>query len=216
MLQAIDAVLFDNDGVLVDTEPLFLRATQELLATVGVELDAETYRAITLVRGESVFALTEERGLTKGEILALRTRRDRRYSELIEAGVSILPGVRETLGRLEGIRPAAVVTSSGRPHFEAIHRRTGLLRHFEFCLTDGDYERHKPHPDPYLEAARRFRVRPERCLVIEDTERGLAAARGAGMRCIAIPQPLSRDGAFEGAECVLSSMEELPAILGLG
>lgn len=215
MLHAIDVVLFDNDGVLVDTEPLFLRATQELLATVGVAIDAEIYRAISLVRGESVFGLAEERGLSPSEILALRARRDRRYAELIEEGVSVLPGVRETLVRLAGVRPAGIVTSSGRSHFEAIHRQSGLLRYFDLCLTEGDYERHKPHPDPYLTAARRFRVRPDRCLVIEDTERGLASALAAGMRCIAIPQPLSRKGEFEGAEHILDSMEELPALLEL-
>ncbi|MBY0400396.1 HAD family phosphatase [Myxococcota bacterium] len=215
MLRGIDVVLFDNDGVLVDTEPLFLRATQELLATVGIELDGETYRRIVLDRGESVFVLAEARGISSDAIRALRQRRDARYAELIEAGVSVLSGVRETLAKLVGVRPAAIVTSSSRGHFDAIHRQTGLLRHFEFVLADGDYARQKPHPDPYLAAAKRFEVRPERCLVIEDTVRGLASARAAGMRCIAIPQALSRGGDFSGAEFVLGSMTELSAILGL-
>ena len=215
MLDSFDVVLFDNDGVLVDTEPLFLRATQELLATVGVALEAEVYRQISLVRGESVFELAKERGLSTLEISKLRERRDARYAELIGAGVEVLPGVRSTLRRLDGIRPMAIVTSAERWDFEEVHSRTGLLGHFEFVLASGDYPRHKPHPDPYLVAAARFGVEPERCLVIEDTERGLAAAHAAGMACIAIPQALSRASDFSRAARVLESMEELADVLGL-
>ncbi|MEZ4331145.1 MAG: HAD family phosphatase [Myxococcota bacterium] len=215
MIDAFDVVLFDNDGVLVDTEPLFLRATQELLATVGVEVDAETYRAISLVRGASVFDLAAANGLGEGEIVALRTRRDARYAELIRAGVAVLPGVRTTLARLQGRRPMAIVTSSGRSHFDDIHVQTDLLRHFEFVLADGDYSRPKPHPDAYLAAARRFDVDPARCLVVEDTERGLASAHAAGMHCIVIPHALSRGSDFGRALRVLDSMEPLADLLGL-
>ena len=215
MLDSFDVVLFDNDGVLVDTEPLFLRATQELLATVGVALEAEVYREISLVRGESVFDLAQAKGVSAGAIRELRARRDARYAELIRSGVEVLPGVRSTLQRLRGVRRLAIVTSSGRSHFEDIHRQTDLLGHFEFVLTEGDYERHKPHPDPYLAAAVRFGVEPERCLVIEDTQRGLAAAHAAGMRCIVIPQALSRGSDFRRAERVLDSMEQLVDLLEL-
>lgn len=215
MIESFDAVLFDNDGVLVDTEPLFLRATQELLATVGVVVDADVYREICLVRGASVFELAEAKGLTAEDIRALRARRDARYGDLIRAGVEVLPGVRSTLRRLRGIRPMAIVTSSERSHFDDIHRQTELVEHFQFVLTDGDYARHKPHPDPYLVAATRLGVPPERCLVIEDTERGLAAAHSAGMTCIAIPQPLSRRSDFGRAARVLDSMVILADVLGL-
>lgn len=210
-----DVILFDNDGILVDTEPLFLSATQELLATVGVELDIDVYHEICLVQGKTVFVLAEEKGLSAEEILELRARRDARYMELIEEGVSVLDGVQETLARIHGARPLAIVTSSGRAHFERIHAQTDLLRFFEFVLADGDYARHKPHPDPYLAAAKRFGVDCERCLVIEDTERGLEAAVSAGMRCIAIPNELSKTGNFEKAEHVLGSMDELVGVLGI-
>jgi HAD superfamily hydrolase (TIGR01509 family) len=215
VIDGFDVVLFDNDGVLVDTEPLFLRATQELLATVGVEVDAALYREISLVRGASLFDLAEARGSSRDEVRALRERRDARYAELIRAGVEVLPGVRSTLRRLEGLRPMAIVTSSERWHFEDIHRQTGLLSHFEFALTGGDYARHKPHPDPYLAAAARFGVAPARCLVVEDTERGLAAAHAAGMRCIVIPHALSQGSDFARAEQVLPSMEALVGSLAL-
>ena len=215
MLDEFDVVLFDNDGVLVDTEPLFLRATRELLATIGIEVDAGVYHEISLRRGASVFVLAEEQGATQQEIVDLRARRDDRYAELIAQGVETLVGVHQTLDRLHGLRPMAIVTSSGRAHFEQIHLQTELLHFFEFVLADGDYARHKPHPDPYLAAAARFEIDPARCLVIEDTQRGLDAAHSAGMRCIAIPNALSAAGDFAKAEHTLASMEELAGLLGL-
>ena len=215
MKESFDVILFDNDGVLVDTEPLFLKATQELLATVDVIVTAEDYHEISMRRGRSVFELASARGISDDEIRSLRARRGRRYSELIEEGVRVLEGVSETLERLHGIVPMAIVTSSDRDHFNRIHNQTGLVRFFDFVLAEGDYTDHKPHPAPYLMAAARMGVAPERCLVIEDTERGLDSATAAGMACIAIPNELSGAGNFEDAHAVLDSMKDLWRLLGL-
>ena len=214
MKSSFDAILFDNDGVLVDTEPLFLRATQELLATVDIVLTGDDYHEMSMRRGRSVFDLASARGISDDEILRLRRLRGQRYSELIDEGVRVLEGVSETLECLHGVVPMAIVTSSDRDHFDRIHDQTGLARFFEFILADGDYTHHKPHPEPYLIAAARMGVAPQRCLVIEDTERGLASATTAGMSCIAIPNELSRSGNFEAAHTILGSMNELSRLLG--
>ena len=182
MKDRFDAIFFDNDGVLVDTEPLFLQATQELLATVGVPLRAEDYHEISMRRGGTVFDLATARGISDEQILELRSRRAERYSELIAQGVRVLDGVVETLDALADLRRTAIVTSSNRDHFDEIHAQTGLVDYFEFVLADGDYARHKPHPDPYDRAAERMGVDPARCLVIEDSERGLGALQGGHAR----------------------------------
>jgi HAD superfamily hydrolase (TIGR01509 family) len=211
----IDAILFDNDGVLVDTEPLFLQATQELLASVSIEIGVDQYRDISLRQGRSVLDLMADRGASPAEVEALRVRRNARYAELIERGVSVFPGVPDVLERLHGELSLAIVTSSYRHHFELTHRQTGFLRYFEFCLANGDYVQHKPHPEPYLTAAARLRVDPARCLVIEDSERGLQAAAAAGMRCIVVPTELTAASDFSAAERVIQNLVELPALLGL-
>lgn len=215
MRDSFDAILFDNDGVLVDTEPLFLRATRELLATVDVHVTADDYHEISMRRGRSVFDLAKAKGISDEEILRLRSRRGRRYSELIAEGVRVLDGVNETLESLHGVCPLAIVTSSDRDHFERIHVQTRIVRYFDFVLAEGDYSHHKPHPAPYLAAAERLGISPARCLVIEDTERGLESATKAGMSCIAIPNELSRSGDFTKAHSVLDSMHDLREILGL-
>lgn len=215
MKDRFDAILFDNDGVLVDTEPLFLQATQELLATVDVQLRAEDYHEISMRRGGTVFDLASAKGVSDEEILGLRAQRAIRYSELIAQGVRVLDGVVETLEALANLRRTAIVTSSDREHFDEIHAQTGLVRYFEFVLTQGDYAHHKPHPEPYQRAARRMGVDPARCLVIEDTERGLISATRAGMECVVIPNALSHAGDFTKAHTRLTSMRELPGLLGL-
>ena len=215
MIDRFDAVFFDNDGILVDTEPLFLRATQEILASVRIELSGETYHDLTMRQGRTVFELAVERGISDEEILALRAVRARRYDALIREGVAVFEGVVDTVRALSGLRPTAIVTSSSRDHFDEIHVQTGLVPYFEFVVADGDYARHKPHPDPYLVAAERMGVDPARCLAIEDTERGLVAATDAGMQCVAIPNALTEGADFSRAAAVLGSMSELPGWLGL-
>jgi beta-phosphoglucomutase-like phosphatase (HAD superfamily) len=121
-----------------------------------------------------------------------------------------MPGVRECLTRLHRILPMAIVTSSNPDHFALAHARTGLADFFEFVLTNADYTHTKPHPEPYLTAAQRLGLDPTSCLVIEDTERGLQAARAAGMRCIVVPGGLSSGGDFLGADAVLASVREVP------
>ena len=214
-LDRYDAIFFDNDGILVDTEPLFFQATQEILATVGIDLSVDLYHDWTMRQGRTVFELVSEKGVSDEEILEMRRVRGARYDALIRSGIRVLAGVHDTMDALRGLRPKAIVTSSSRDHFDEIHVQTGLLPNFDFVLADGDYARHKPHPDPYLAAAERMGVDPARCLAIEDTERGLVSATDAGMACVAIPNELTAGADFSRAAVKLDSMAALPDWLGL-
>jgi len=94
-----------------------------------------------------------------------------------------------------------------------IHRRTDLLRHVDFVLADGDYARHKPDPDPYLAAVERSGCLPEECVAVEDSERGLLAAKAAALKCLIIPTALTRGGDFSRADKVLRTIREVPSVL---
>jgi HAD superfamily hydrolase (TIGR01509 family) len=207
----IEAILWDNDGVLVDTEGLYYEANREILAELGVELSHALFADYSLRQGRTVFDLAP--GLHPDEFDRLRRRRNVRYEALITEGVRVFDGVEACLRDLHGRLPMAIVTSSNAEHFESIHAQTGLLRYFEFALKNGDYDRHKPHPEPYLTAASRLGLEPEQCLVVEDTERGLRAAVAAGMRCLVIPHELSSFGDFSAAHAVLDEVCEVPAVL---
>lgn len=207
------ALLWDNDGVLVDTEGLYFQATREVLATVGVELDKALYLQLFLREGRGAFHLARERGLAEAQIDALRVARDARYARLLDTGSLVLPGVEPAVSALARRHRMAIVTSSQREHFELIHRSTRLLHHFELVLTHGDYARAKPDPAPYLTALARLGLGADDCLVIEDSERGLRAACAAGVRCWVVPSPLASGGSFVGAERVFASLGEIVTAL---
>jgi HAD superfamily hydrolase (TIGR01509 family) len=209
----IEAILWDNDGVLVDTEHLYFQATQRVLASVGVTLTEEQYIDCFLVEGHGAWHLVEARGVGDAEIARLRDQRNEIYGRLLSQGPRVIPGIVETLDALRGRYVMGVVTSSRKDHFDLIHEHTGLLQYFDFVLTASDYPRVKPYPDPYLAAVERSGVGADACIAIEDSERGLQAATLAGVRCIVVPTALTRGGRFAKAQRVLASVSEIPAAL---
>jgi len=209
----IKAIFWDNDGVLVDTERLYYIATQRALAGVGVVLTKEQYIELLLVQGRPPWYLAGEKGITPDEIEKLRDKRNDLYSALLEQEDIIIDGAGEVLEELGKRYLMGIVTSSRPDHFGIIHRRTGFLKYFQFAITLGDYSHSKPHPEPYLKAIERSGFSAEECLVIEDSERGLTAAREAGIRCIVIPNEFTRSSNFDGAYKVIKELEELSAEL---
>lgn len=199
----VEAILWDNDGVLVDTECLFFESTRTILATIGIEVSLEEFLDFSMRQGRSAFELAVDRGWDKQQVANLKRERDVLYSEMLHAQTRVLPSVAETLNALHGRVRMAVVTSSQRQHFDLIHCNIGLTRYFEFVLAREDYARAKPNPEPYLLALERLRVKAENCLAVEDSERGLAAARAAGLRCLVIPNEITRDCSFHGATAIL-------------
>ncbi len=206
------AILWDNDGVLVDTEHLYFEASRAALRGLGIELGEAEYVELSLRLGASCFDLATERAVAPERIAAARAARNAHYTALL-AGTELIPGVRETLEALHGRLPMAVVTSSQPEHFALQHMHTGARRFFEFVLTGADYTRSKPDPEPYLMAAARLGVAPAECLVIEDTERGLVAALRAGMRCAVVPRGLAARGDFSAALRVLERVDQVPELL---
>jgi HAD superfamily hydrolase (TIGR01509 family) len=201
-----DAILFDNDGVLVDTEALYFQANREALAAVGVVLDEATYVELFLREGLGAWHLAEARGVSPAGIEELRAARDRRYFELVDRAPIVIPGVAELLPKLAARFRLAIVTSSEPGPFARTHARTGLLPHFELVLTRVDYQQSKPDPEPYLTAVARLGVPAARCLVIEDSERGLRAAKAAGLACWVVPSGLTAGGNFAAADAVLPDL----------
>ena len=207
----IDAIFWDNDGVLVDTEELYFQATKEVLSQAGIDFTRDLFIQISLRQGRSAFQVAAQRGVDPGTITMLRSARNRRYSELLRNGVPVLNGVVETLHQLQGKVLMGVVTSSRREHFEIIHATTGLLPYFDFVLTRENYTKTKPDPEPYLTAIKRNGLNREDCIIVEDSERGLESAKAAGIRCIVVPHALTKDSNFSGAWRVLDSVREVAA-----
>jgi HAD superfamily hydrolase (TIGR01509 family) len=208
-----EALLFDNDGVLVDTEGFYFRANREALATFDVTLDREAYVELFLRDSRGAWDLLRERGVGETQIQAARAGRDRRYVELLGDGDLLMPGVARGLAALAGRYRMAIVTSSEPEPFTAVHARAGIRHHFELVLTRDQYDNAKPDPEPYRRAVERLGVAPERCLVVEDSERGLRAAKAAGLTCWVVPTELTRDGRFAAADAVVENFDAVVARL---
>lgn len=207
-----EAILFDNDGVLVDTERLYLQATRQVLAGAGVTLTDADYVELFLRTARGAWHLVAGPP-DEAALVRLRAARDRRYEELIAASDVLIPGALPCVVRLAAHYRLAIVTSSDPAPFALAHARTELLHHFELVLTREHYLNSKPDPEPYLTAVRLMGVAPERCLVIEDSERGLRAATAAGLTCWVLPSPLTRDGNLQDAGAVLDDLGAVAARL---
>lgn len=203
-------LLWDNDGVLVDTEGLYFQACKEVLGTAGIDLTLDQFKEISLRRGESTLVLATEQGVTADEVDRLRKQRNRVYAELMEARSCVIDGAEDVLRSLHGQVRMGVVTSARRHHFEAAHDNSGLTQYMDFILTREDYTRSKPHPEPYLTAMKRHGLRPHKCIVVEDSERGLAAATAAGVDCMIVRSQWTRDGDFSKAVAVVDNISGVP------
>jgi HAD superfamily hydrolase (TIGR01509 family) len=211
----IKAIFWDNDGILVDTEHLYFLATKQTLAIAGIELKEEQYLDLFLVQSKGAWHLAEEKGISLQEISRLRRERDLLYSKLLGQETLIINGVEEVLKNLHGKYLMGIVTSSQKNHFELIHTTTGFLKYFDFVITNSDYTKSKPDPEPYLLALERSGVKKEECIAIEDSERGLQAAHAAGIRCLVLPGKLTKKGNFEKAHKVLNNIGEVLSELGV-
>jgi HAD superfamily hydrolase (TIGR01509 family) len=210
----VEAILWDNDGVLVDTERLYFQATQRALAGAGIDLTLDLYKEVSLHQGKSLFSLATQRGLTAEQVAALRLERDEIYTGLLRSEQLLFSGVLGTLRELHKKYRMAIVTSSRRVHFDVMHEKTEISEFFEFVLAREDYGQSKPNPEPYLTALRMLSVPAEKCVAIEDTERGLTAARAAKLRCVMVPHEFTRECGFTGAMAVINRVSELPGVLG--
>jgi HAD superfamily hydrolase (TIGR01509 family) len=175
------AILWDNDGVLVDTEKWFFEANRQELAAIGMTATWAQFEEINLKRGESLLSMS---GLEGESLRDLYARRDARYSDLLRTQELTIPGMADLLRRMKETFAMGIVTASHGEHFDIIHRRSGLLEHVEFAVVREDYPEGKPHPDGYLAGIARTGLAAENCIAVEDSPRGIAAARAAGLDCV--------------------------------
>jgi HAD superfamily hydrolase (TIGR01509 family) len=210
----LKAILWDNDGVLVDTEGLYFRACREALARLGIPLDEARYIECFLRASDGLARIAGAHGIDAPALAQARTWRNARYIALLRAGVPVIEGAGEVLRQLRGTVRMGIVTSARREHFELIHAGAELLEFIDFTLVREDYGQSKPSPEPYLTAMQRNGLAAEECLVIEDSERGLRAALAAGLRCVVVPHGMTRGMDFTGALRQLDDIREVPALVG--
>lgn len=207
----VEALVFDMDGLLIDSEVMVRAAVMKAAATLGHDFTHDLYaqgmgRSDTdynaIVRAHFGPDFPMERFLAEETVEIARA---------FEAGVCLKAGVTELLDELDDLGlPCAVATSSPRASAERHLGEHGLLDRFQAIIAREDVTRHKPHPLPYIEAARRLDVAPHLCLALEDSYNGVRAAHGAGMMTVMIPDLLEATDEMRGL-CV-HVLESLHAV----
>jgi len=212
-MSAIEAVVFDLDGVLVDSEHLWDDVREELARERGgrwherAQADMMGMSSVEWSRYmHDVIGLAESPEEIDAEVVARMRARYARELPLIDGAV-------DAVTRLASVFRLALATSSNRSIIDLVLAGAGLESLFEVTVSSEEVAHGKPAPDVFLEAARRLRVAPERCAAVEDSANGIRAARAAGMRVIAIPNrrfPPPRE-ALDLASVALTSLRELTA-----
>jgi HAD superfamily hydrolase (TIGR01509 family) len=198
----IKAVLFDMDGLLIDTEAVYIEAYHAAAETFGVEMSMALCHAMIGVPRVECDAMIQDHFGREFRVdhflLCFREHAKR----LMAVGVPVKPGACELLAWLGACGlPLAVASSARTSTVQTLLGRAGLLGHFKAIATREDVERPKPYPDVYLEAARRLGAAPERCVAFEDSSVGLTAAHAAGTMAIMVPDILKPSDEIR-AKCV--------------
>ncbi len=208
----IEAVLWDLDGTLVDSEPLHRQSILETLDALGVEARRLEPKDFVGLGERDFWTLARERFALAESVAQLVDRKDTRYGELARSGLRPMPGANGCLERFAAAGlPMAVASGSSPRSVAAAVAAVGFGRFFRHLVSslDPDVPRSKPHPDVFLVAAGKLGVAPERCLVVEDAEWGVKAARAAGMRVVVVPNAWTLDHDVSGADWRLASLAEL-------
>ena len=209
----VTTILWDNDGVLVDTEGLYYEATRRVLGEYGVALTPPQYIEFCLHDNRGAWHLVRARGVPRKDIDAARECRNALYTELLRTNFLLIDGVLEVLKALQGRFRMGVVTSSRRDHLEVIHERTGLGKFFDFVVTADEVTETKPSPELYERGLAEADIGSDEAVVFEDSSRGLRAATAAGIACYVIPTEWTRGSDFSAASGVLKSVRDVPGLL---
>ena len=216
-MTSYQAIIFDMDGVLADTEPLHAEATRRLMAAHGVTFTPGHDDNFFGLTDDEVFNQLCRRYQLDADPRSLSAAWNAEVVSGLAVGLEPLPGVPAVLGalRARGYR-LALASGSSPAIIDATLKALDLAGWFEHVVSGKEVGRGKPSPDVFLESARRLGLEPAACLVVEDSANGLTAAAAAGMACVVIPCGTTTSQNFARAKGRLASLEDLPAWLSRG
>ncbi|WP_298754642.1 HAD family phosphatase [uncultured Arcobacter sp.] len=204
-------ILFDNDGVLVETEPFYFEASKRALKEFfNVNIHFDEYMKI-MTDGKGVWVAAPN--ATQKEIIVARKQRDIYYQEYLRKENITIDKVHDILNELSKKYKMGIVTTSRRVDFEIIHNNRGITDFMDFVLCVEDYAKSKPYPDPYLKGLKKFNAKNEEAIVVEDSERGLISANKANIDCVIVHNEFTKTQDFSKAKYKIDKLEDILNIL---
>ncbi|MFH1234544.1 MAG: HAD family phosphatase [Candidatus Diapherotrites archaeon] len=208
---ALKAVLFDFDGVLADTAQLHLESEQAVFATVGLKISKGELAAFFGMKVSEFIKAVLKKYRVKADWEKLMAQKYKILEKLIEKkGIRPLPGAKALAlkAKKSGLK-IAVASGSRKKFIFPILKKMGLDKTFDLVLCADDVKKGKPNPEIFLKCAKRLRVQPKDCLVLEDAENGIIAAKRAGMKAIALKSAYSGKQDFSKADKVVNSLKDV-------
>jgi len=202
------AILFDLDGVLVDSESISTKASDKILADVGIVQTPEEKERVFGRRTEDNYReAIEARGMDIDPKSLVR-RKNKLFARMVAGNLPPMPGVLKLLADLKdaGIK-RAVVSSSPLDRVNVSLEEAGIIWEFDFIISGDCCTKGKPDPEPFLLAAERLGMDPPECIVIEDAQAGIEAAKAAGMKVLAVDSPNTHGQDISGADRIVESLE---------
>jgi beta-phosphoglucomutase family hydrolase len=212
----IEAVIFDMDGVLVDTEPLHTEIEKRQFRMNGISLTDEEHRQFMGTTSENMW---REIGRRQQLNISVERLIEQNTTESLQffterSEIPVMPGIFALLEKLKSKQyPHALASSSVPEIIELILMKTGLKPYFQVIVSSQEAGRSKPEPDVFLLAARKLNIAPANCLVIEDSYNGIKAAHTAGMRCVAYQSPAADPKTQKEADFIIKSFEQLEQMI---
>jgi HAD superfamily hydrolase (TIGR01509 family) len=207
----IEAVVFDLDGILIDSEQVWDEVRQQLAEERGGRWSDTASRDMMGMSSLEWSAYMRDQVGIDDEPQAISAEVVRRLEDRYRREIPLIAGAEQAVARLAKRWPLALASSSNRELIDLVLEGSGLDRYFEASVSSEEVARGKPAPDVFVEAARRLGVAPTACAAVEDSENGILAAKAAGMRTIAVPNPQypPHEDALAAADVTLATIEDL-------
>jgi len=181
----VTAIIFDFDGVIVDSEPLYEDTANQLFRDYGVTIPAEDWKEFKGLSEEGFLNLAREKYGIRAPLSEIMSKDRELLKQNFKKGLTYMPGFQEFYEQVNGAYTTGLVTSSSRLLLQWIFANTPIENHFEYTITAEDIVQPKPHPAPYLAMSQKLNIAPGKMLVIEDSWNGIKSARAAGAVTVA-------------------------------
>jgi HAD superfamily hydrolase (TIGR01509 family) len=208
----IKAVIFDMDGLMIDSEPLQSKSIEKILKEYGVDPDYDELGLVQIIgiTAKENFRILKDKHRINEDIDILVDKKQNAYLEILKENLVSMPGLVELLNLLKekGIK-MGVASSSKLDHIELVLSGLGIRDYFEIVVSGELLEKSKPHPEIYLTAAKQLGVGPKEAIALEDAEMGVISASSAGIKVIAVPNSSTKKQNFSKAILIVSSLEDI-------
>lgn len=211
-MNPIKSIIFDFDGVVVDSEPLYERAETELFLSYGIQIQTVDLMDTKGLSEKMYLDIIKKRYHINAPTDELMKKGRRILKRIFSKELRYIHGFREFYQQIQTNYKTALVTSSSRNLLEWIFKFTPIRNHFSTIVTAEDVTHSKPHPEPYLNACRLLNVKPAECIVIEDSINGVNSAKNAGAMTIALKGKCT-PARFENADYTVSNYSEIATLI---